>query len=117
MNTFVPTMTFDREGRKLTGSPKWPGASVGESILGMSDPFIPLRMTTGEVSSRGLNIPPRLRGSNRVILGPQLQGVEALGASEEGLGISPEKFIVYSVVRIRATLPGCAMSPSRNRKR
>jgi hypothetical protein len=42
----------------------------GESILGMSDPFIPLRMTTGEVSSRGRNIPPRLRGSNRAILGP-----------------------------------------------
>jgi hypothetical protein len=56
-------------------------------------------------------------GSNRVILGPQLQGAEAPGASEEGLGISPEKFIVYSVVRTRATLPGCAMSPSRNRKR
>jgi hypothetical protein len=83
------TMTFDREGRKLTGSPKWPGDSDGESILGMSDQFIPLRMTTGEVSSRGRNIPPRLRGSNRAILGPQLQGAEAPGASEEGLGISP----------------------------
>jgi hypothetical protein len=58
-------MTFDGEGRKLTGSPKWPGASVGESILGMSDPFIPLRMTTGEVSSRGRNIPPRLRGQQQ----------------------------------------------------
>jgi hypothetical protein len=70
-----------------------------------------------EVSSRGRNIPPRLRGSNRVILGSQLQGAEVPGASEEGLGISPEKIIVYSVVRTRATLPGCAMSPSRNRKR
>jgi hypothetical protein len=48
---------------------------------------------------------------------PQLQGAEATGASEEGLGISPEKFIAYSVVRTRATLPGCAMSPSRNTKR
>jgi hypothetical protein len=107
MNTSAPTMTFDREGRKLTGSPKWPGASEGESILGMSDQFIPLRMTTGEVNSRGRIIPPRLRGSNRAILGPQLQGAEAPGASEEGLGISPEKFIAYSVVRTRATLPGC----------
>jgi hypothetical protein len=117
MNTSALTMTFDREGRKLTGSPKWPGASEGESILGMSDQFIPLRMTTGEVSSRDRNIPPRLWGNNRAILGPQLQGAEAPGASEEGLGISTEKFIAYSVVRTRATLPGCAMSPSRNRKR
>jgi hypothetical protein len=115
MNTSAPTMTFDREGRKLTGSPKWPRASKGESILGTSDQFIPLRMTIGEVSSRGRNIPPRLRGSIRAILGLQLQGAEAPGASEEGLGISPEKFIAYSVVRTRATLPGCAMSPSRNK--
>jgi hypothetical protein len=110
-------MTFDREERKLTGSPKWPEASEGESILGMSDQFIPLRMTTGEVSSRGRNIPLRLRDSNRAILGPQLQGIEAPGALEEGLGISLEKFIVYSVVRTRTTLPGCAMLPSRNRKK
>jgi hypothetical protein len=117
MNTSALTMTFDREGRKLTGSPKWPGASEGESILDISDQFIPLRMKIGEVSSRGRNIPPRLQGSNRAILGPQLQGAEAPGASEEGLGISPEKFIAYSMVGTRATLPGCAMSPSRNRMR
>jgi hypothetical protein len=89
MNTSALTMTFDREGRKLTGSPKWPGASEGESTLGTSDQFIPLRITIGEVNNRGRNILPRLRGSNRAILGPQLQGAEAPGASEEGLGISP----------------------------
>jgi hypothetical protein len=63
-------MIFDREGRKLTGSPKWPGASEGESTLGTSDQFILLRMTTGEVNNRGRNILPRLRDSNRAILGP-----------------------------------------------
>jgi hypothetical protein len=83
----------------------------------MSDQFIPLRMMTGEASSRGRIIPPRLRGSNRAILGPQLQGALVPGASEEGLGISPGKLIAYSVVRTRATPPGCAMSPSRNRRR
>jgi hypothetical protein len=36
---------------------------------------------------------------------------------EEGLGISPGKFIAYSVVRTRAILQGCAMSPFRNRKK
>jgi hypothetical protein len=74
-------------------------------------------MTTEEVSNRGNNIPPRLRGSNRAILDPQLQGAEAPWASEEGLEISPEKFIAYSAVRTRAILPGYAMSPSKNRKR
>jgi hypothetical protein len=70
-----------------------------------------------EVSSRGRNIPPKLRGSNKAILSLQLQGVEALGASTEGLGISPGNFIAYSAVRTRAILQGCAMSPSRNRRR
>jgi hypothetical protein len=74
-------------------------------------------MMTEEASNRGQNTPPRLRGSNRAILGLQLQGAEAPEASEEGLGISPEIFFAYSVVRTRAILPGCAMSPSRNRKR
>jgi hypothetical protein len=110
-------MIFGREGRKLIDSPKWPWASEGESTLGTSDQFIPLRVTTGELSSRDRNTPLRLRDSNRAILDPQLQGAEVLGASEEDLGISPGKFIVYSAVRTRAILPGCAMSPSRNRKR
>jgi hypothetical protein len=83
----------------------------------MSDQFIPLRMTTEEANNRGHNIPPRLQGNNRAILGPQLQGAEAPGASEEGLGINPEKFIAYSAVRTRTILPGCAMSPSKNIKR
>jgi hypothetical protein len=92
-------------------------ASEGEFILDMSDRFIPLRMMTGEASSRGRNILPRLRGSSKAILGLQLQGAEAPGASEEDLGISPGKFIAYSVVRTRATPPGCAMSPSRNKRK
>jgi hypothetical protein len=74
-------------------------------------------MMTEEVSNRGHNIPPRLRGSNKAILGPQLQGAEAPGASVEDLGISLGKFIAYSVVRSRAILQGCAMSPFRNRRR
>jgi hypothetical protein len=83
----------------------------------MSDQFILLRMTTREPSNRSHNILLRLRGNNRVTLGPQLQGAEALGASEEGLGISLEKFIAYSAEKTRATPLGCAMSPFRNRKR
>jgi hypothetical protein len=56
-------------------------------------------------------------GQQQSYLGLQLQGVEVPGASEEDLGISQGQFIVYSVVRTRATPPGCAMSPSRNKKK
>jgi hypothetical protein len=75
------------------------------------------QMMTEEVSNRGRNIPSRLRGSNKAILGPQLQGAEALGASVEDSGISPGKFIAYSMMRTRDILQGCAMSPFRNRRR
>jgi hypothetical protein len=74
-------------------------------------------MTIGELSNKDRSIPLRLRGNNITILGPQLQEAEVPGASEEGLGISPEKFTAYSAVRTRAILPGCAMSPFKNRKR
>jgi hypothetical protein len=74
-------------------------------------------MKTKEVSNRGHNIPRKLRGTNKAIFGRQLQGAEALGDWEEGLGISLEKFIAYSVVRTRAILQGCAMSPFRNRRK
>ena len=67
-------------------------------------------MMIGEVSNRGRNILPRLWGSNKAILGPQLQGAEVPGAEVEGLGISPGKFIAYSVVRTRAILKECAKS-------
>jgi hypothetical protein len=83
----------------------------------MSDLSILLRLTIGEVSNKDRIIPTRLRGSNKTILGPQLQGAEAPGASKEGLGISPGKFTVYSAVRTKAILPGCAMLPFKNRKR
>jgi hypothetical protein len=83
----------------------------------MSDQFTPPKMTTEEASNRGHNIPRRLRGSNKATFGRQLQGAEAPGASEEGLGISPGRFIAYSAVRTRAILQGCAMPLSRNRRR
>jgi hypothetical protein len=43
-------------------------------------------------------------GSNKALSRRQLQEAGAPGASEEGLGISLEKFIAYSVVRTRAIL-------------
>jgi hypothetical protein len=74
-------------------------------------------MMTEEVSNRGHNIPCKLRGSNKAIFDCQLQGAEPPGALEEGLEINLGKFIAYSVVRTRAILQGCAMSPFKNRRK
>jgi hypothetical protein len=79
--------------------------------------FTPPRVTTEEVNNRGHSIPRKLRGSNKALSGRQLQEAEAPGTSKEGLGISLEKFIDYSVVRTRAILQGCAMSPFRNKRK
>jgi hypothetical protein len=59
---------------------------------------------TKEASFRGHNTPHSLRDSSKAPLGHQLQGAEMAVASEEDMGISLEKYIVYSVVRTRATL-------------
>jgi hypothetical protein len=56
-------------------------------------------------------------GQQQSSLGHQLQGAEAPGASEEGLGISLERFTTYSVVRTRDILQECAMSPFKNKRR
>jgi hypothetical protein len=110
-------MIFAKEGRKPTGSLRWPGALEVESTQGKSGQFTPPRVTTEEVNNRSHNTPHKLWGSNKAIFGRQLQEAEAPGASEEGLGINLEKFIAYSAVRTRAILQGCAMSPFRNRRK
>jgi hypothetical protein len=84
-------------------------------MLGQS--ITPLKVMTKEVSLRGHNIPHNLHGNSKAPSGHQLQGVEAPGASEEGLGISLERFTVYFVVRTRAILQECAMSPFRNKRK
>jgi hypothetical protein len=60
-------------------------------------------MMTKEASFRGHNIAHSLRYSSKAPLGHQLQGAEAAAASEADMGISSEKSIACSVVKIRAT--------------
>jgi hypothetical protein len=74
-------------------------------------------MTTKEASFRGHSTPRNLWGNNKALSGRQLQGAEAPGASEEGLGISPGRSTAYSVVRTRAILQECAKSPFRSKRR
>jgi hypothetical protein len=63
-----------------------------------------VRMAIKEASFIGHSTPHSLRDSSKAPSGHQLQGAEAAGASEEDMGISPEKFIAYSVVRTKATI-------------
>jgi hypothetical protein len=83
----------------------------------MSGQSTPPRVTIEEVNNTGHNIPCKLRGNNKALSGRQLQEAEAPGASEEGLGTNLEKIIAYSVVRTRAILQGCAISPFRNKRK
>jgi hypothetical protein len=77
----------------------------------MSDQFTaPVRMMTKEASFRDDSTLHNLRDSSKAPSGHQLQGAEASGASEEDMGISPGKFIAYSVVRTKATLQEPARS-------
>jgi hypothetical protein len=93
-------------------------ASEGESTLGMSDQSTAqVRMMTKEASFRDHNTPHNLRDSSKAPSGRQLQGAEAAGASEEDMGISPGKFIAYSMVRTKATLQEPARSLFWSKKR
>jgi hypothetical protein len=77
----------------------------------------PVRTTTKEASLRGHSTPHNLQGNTKALSGRQLQGAKAPGASEEDMGISPGRFIAYSVVRTRAILQECAKSPFRSKRR
>jgi hypothetical protein len=77
----------------------------------------PVRTTTKGASLRGHNTPHNLWGNSKALSGRQLQGAEAPGASEEDMGISPGRFIAYSMVRTRAILQECVKSPFRSRRR
>jgi hypothetical protein len=84
----------------------------------MSDQSItPVRVMTEEASFRGHSTAHNLQGNNKALSGHQPQGAEAAEASEEGMGISPESSIAYSMVKTRATLQEHARSPFRSKRR
>jgi hypothetical protein len=72
---------------------------------------------TEEVSCKGHNIVHNLWGSNKALFGRQLQEAEAPGASEEDMGINPERSTAYFVVKTRVILQECVKSPSKSRRR
>jgi hypothetical protein len=72
---------------------------------------------TEEASLKCHNTTPNLQGNNKALSGHQSQGAEAAGASEEDTEISPEGYIVYSMVKIRATPQEHAKSQYRSKRR
>jgi hypothetical protein len=118
MSTSGLTMTSSKEGRKLIDFLRWLGASEEEFTLGMSDQSTALvRAMTKEASFRGHSTARNLQDSSKAPSGHQLQGAEAVGASEEDMGISPGKSIAYSVVKARATRQERVRLPFKSKKR
>jgi hypothetical protein len=66
---------------------------------------------------RGHNIAHSLQDSSKAPSGHQPQGAEAAGASEEDMGINPEKSVAYSMVKTRATRQEHVRLPFRSKKR
>jgi hypothetical protein len=72
---------------------------------------------TEEISCRGHSILHNLWDSNKALSGRQLQEAEAPGASEEDMGISPERSNAYFVEKTRVILQECAKLLSKSRRR
>jgi hypothetical protein len=60
-------MIFGKEGKKLTDTLKWQGASEEDSTPGMSGQSImPAQVTTGETKHKDSIIAPKHQGRNKV---------------------------------------------------
>jgi hypothetical protein len=102
MSTSELTMTFDKEGKKPTDTLKWPGASEGDSTLGMSGQSIMVaQVMTEEVKLKGSSIAPNHQGHNKAPSGHLLKEAEAAEASEKDTEINPENYIVCSTAKIK----------------
>jgi hypothetical protein len=76
----------------------------------------PVRTMIKEASFRGHSTAHSLQDSSKAPSGHQLQGAEAVGASEEDMGISLGKSIAYFVVKTRATRQERVRLPFKSKK-
>jgi hypothetical protein len=96
MNTSDLIMISGKEGKKLTDTLRWPGASEEDSTLGMSGQSIMLaQVMIGEANPKGKSMAPNHQGHNKVPSGHQLQEAEGAEASEEDMEISQELFCLF----------------------
>jgi hypothetical protein len=107
MNTSELIMISGIEGKKLTDTLRWPGASEEYSTPGMLGQSITLaQVMIGKVNSTALNH----QGRNKVPSGHQFQEAEGAEASEEDKEISLGDCFVCSTAKTKATPQECAMS-------
>jgi hypothetical protein len=67
MNTSKLTIIFGKEGKKLTDTLKWPGASEEDPTPSMSgQSIIPAQVMTGEIKPKDNSIAPNHQGHNKV---------------------------------------------------
>jgi hypothetical protein len=115
MNTSEPTMIFDKEGKKLRDTLKWPGASEEDSTPGMSGQSImPAQVTIEETKPKGSSIAPNHQGRNKVPSGHQLQEAEGPEALEEDIWRSAYETVLF-VLR-RRQMPHHKNVPSHDSK-
>jgi hypothetical protein len=95
-------MIFGKEGKKLTDTLKWQGASEGDSTPGMLGQSIMLaQVMIGETKPKGSSTAPNHQGHNKVPSDHQLKEAEGAEASEEDMEISPGNCFVYSAAKTR----------------
>jgi hypothetical protein len=117
MNTSELITISGKEGKKLTGTLRWPGASEEDSTQGMLGQFItPAQVMIGEANPKCNSIAPNHQGCNRVPSAHQLQEVEGAEASEEDTETSPGDCFVCSTVKTKATPQERDRSRFRSRK-
>jgi hypothetical protein len=118
MNTSELIMISGKEGKKLTDTLRWPGASEKDSTPGMSGQSImAAKVMIGEANHKGNNTAPNHQGRNKVPSGHQLQEEEGAEALEEDTEINPGDCFVCSAVKTMATPQKRAKSLFRSRKR
>jgi hypothetical protein len=118
MNTSELIMISGKEGKKLTDTLRWPGASEEDStprMLGQS--ITPDQVMIGEANLKGNNTAPNHQGRNKVPSGHQLQEAEGEEASEEDTEISLGDCFVCSAAKTKAIPKERAKSQFRSRKR
>jgi hypothetical protein len=118
MNTPKLILISSKEGKKLTYTLRWLGASEEDSTLGMSGQSImPAQLMIGEANPKGNSIAPNHQGRNKVTSGHQLQEAKGAEASEEDTKINSGDYFVCSAVKTKATPQERAKSLFRSRKR
>jgi hypothetical protein len=111
-------MISAKEGRKLTGFPRWPGASEEDFTPGTSGQSImPIQVMIEEINPKGNNTAPSHQGHNKAPSGHQPQEAEGVEASHEDTKINLEDYIAYSAAKTKATPQEHAKSQFRNKKR